>query len=569
MSWQLASLLLLLALALAAGFAWYERAQPAARVLALVATLAALAALGRIAFAPMPNVKPTTDIVLLSGFALGGAPGLRRRRRRRAGLEPLLRPGPVDAVADGGLGRCRASLGAALARVARRDLGRVPLAAAAASPAWLRRVMDLSIVGRRSRRPHARPSTLAIVGAVAAVQHRARGRQRRLLPRVRAGARARARCASATRFEVTLARRVAGGRRSAAVALLAARCAASPQRRAAASRRRATSSAPRTPTAASAGAPGAGARRELLHGLGRARARRRRARPARRRARQSAARPHARGATASTDVGDARAHDPRARAPPARAAPIAGRDLVAELRARQRRDGSFERLREPDGVRRPRAARGGPRRERPRGRARGALARAPAEPRRRLQLRGRGGPSGIDDTAAALQALAAGGRRGARRCARACGFLRARQNPDGGFPLQPRRRLQRAVDRVGGPGPRRRRPRPDTRAPRRLALAARLPALAQAADGSVRYTRTSAQTPVWVTAQATALAAAAARRPRRRSGARRGRPRAEAAGASAQPAPLAALPRPSRRACYGRTAAGEPLTRPYTVRRPS
>ena len=39
------------------------------------ATLAALAVLGRIAFAPVPNVKPTTDIVLLSGFVLGGAPG--------------------------------------------------------------------------------------------------------------------------------------------------------------------------------------------------------------------------------------------------------------------------------------------------------------------------------------------------------------------------------------------------------------------------------------------------------------------------------------------------------------
>ena len=63
------------ALALAAGFAWYERSHPSARVLALVATLAALAALGRIAFAPLPNVKPTTDIVLLTGYVLGGAPG--------------------------------------------------------------------------------------------------------------------------------------------------------------------------------------------------------------------------------------------------------------------------------------------------------------------------------------------------------------------------------------------------------------------------------------------------------------------------------------------------------------
>ena len=78
MSWLAASLVVL-GLALVAGFAWYERSHPTARVLALVATLAALAALGRIAFAPLPNVKPTTDIVLLTGYALGGAPGLRGR----------------------------------------------------------------------------------------------------------------------------------------------------------------------------------------------------------------------------------------------------------------------------------------------------------------------------------------------------------------------------------------------------------------------------------------------------------------------------------------------------------
>src|SRR5436189_6452856 len=65
----------ILGAALVAGFAWYERRHPTSRVLALVATLAALAALGRIAFAPLPSVKPTTDIVLLSGYVLGGAPG--------------------------------------------------------------------------------------------------------------------------------------------------------------------------------------------------------------------------------------------------------------------------------------------------------------------------------------------------------------------------------------------------------------------------------------------------------------------------------------------------------------
>ena len=74
MSWQLGAFGLL-AVALGAGFAWYERDRPDARIVALVGTLAAFAALGRIAFAAVPNVKPTTDIVLISGYALGGAPG--------------------------------------------------------------------------------------------------------------------------------------------------------------------------------------------------------------------------------------------------------------------------------------------------------------------------------------------------------------------------------------------------------------------------------------------------------------------------------------------------------------
>ncbi len=74
MSWQLAAFAIL-ALGLIAGFAWYERTRPDARIVALVGTLAAFGALGRIAFAAVPNVKPTTVIVLISGYALGGAPG--------------------------------------------------------------------------------------------------------------------------------------------------------------------------------------------------------------------------------------------------------------------------------------------------------------------------------------------------------------------------------------------------------------------------------------------------------------------------------------------------------------
>jgi energy-coupling factor transport system substrate-specific component len=74
MSWQLTSFVIL-GLVLFGGFAWYERSRPPSQVVALVAALAALAIAGRIAFAAFPNVKPTTDIVIFAGYALGGAPG--------------------------------------------------------------------------------------------------------------------------------------------------------------------------------------------------------------------------------------------------------------------------------------------------------------------------------------------------------------------------------------------------------------------------------------------------------------------------------------------------------------
>jgi energy-coupling factor transport system substrate-specific component len=74
MSWQLTSFVIL-AIVLLGGFAWYERSRPPSQVVALVAALAALAIAGRIAFAAFPNVKPTTDIVVFAGYALGPAPG--------------------------------------------------------------------------------------------------------------------------------------------------------------------------------------------------------------------------------------------------------------------------------------------------------------------------------------------------------------------------------------------------------------------------------------------------------------------------------------------------------------
>ncbi len=74
MSWQLASLVIVL-VALAAALWWYERSEPPAKLLAVVGTLAALAALGRDAFAAIPDVKPITAIVLVGGLAFGARAG--------------------------------------------------------------------------------------------------------------------------------------------------------------------------------------------------------------------------------------------------------------------------------------------------------------------------------------------------------------------------------------------------------------------------------------------------------------------------------------------------------------
>jgi Prenyltransferase and squalene oxidase repeat len=72
--WEVAALVVL-GTSLLAGFAWYERSRPPSQIVALVAALAAISVAGRVAFSPIPNVVPTTDITLVAGFALGGAPG--------------------------------------------------------------------------------------------------------------------------------------------------------------------------------------------------------------------------------------------------------------------------------------------------------------------------------------------------------------------------------------------------------------------------------------------------------------------------------------------------------------
>jgi Squalene-hopene cyclase C-terminal domain/Prenyltransferase and squalene oxidase repeat len=124
-SWELASFIVLGA-ALIGGFAWYERSRPTSQVVALVAALAALAIAGRIAFAALPNVKPTTDIVIFAGYALGPAPGF-----AVGGLSALVSnfwfgQGPWTPWQMVGWGMCGV-LGAGLA-VVRPRAGRLTLA---------------------------------------------------------------------------------------------------------------------------------------------------------------------------------------------------------------------------------------------------------------------------------------------------------------------------------------------------------------------------------------------------------------------------------------------------------
>jgi energy-coupling factor transport system substrate-specific component len=126
MSWELVSFLILGAVLLG-GFAWYERSRPPAQVVALVAALAALAIAGRIAFAAFPNVKPTTDIVIFAGYALGPAPGFAVGALAALVSNFWFGQGPWTPWQMAGWGLCGV-LGAALA-LGGRNAGRFSLAA--------------------------------------------------------------------------------------------------------------------------------------------------------------------------------------------------------------------------------------------------------------------------------------------------------------------------------------------------------------------------------------------------------------------------------------------------------
>jgi energy-coupling factor transport system substrate-specific component len=493
-SWVLASMLVLGA-ALAAGFAWYERTHPSTRVIALVATLAALAALGRIAFAATPNVKPTTDIVLISGYALGGAPGFAVGSVAALASNVFFGQGPWTPWQMTGWGAVGVA-GALLGRATGRELGRVPLAVACgalsyAYGAWMNLSLWVTYSGDHS---------LGALGAYFATS----------LPfdaahvvgsvlfclafgpvLVRALARYR------TRFDVRWLAAPA-----AATALLLAVVSAPAPAHAAAT----TASARYLLNAQNddggwGDAPGR-ASSQLYTGwtaLGLAAA-------GKNPLDIGALRYMRAHATQLNDLGELNRTILVLRAA-GRPPRLAGRDLERAVVSQQRSNGSFGgRVNTTAFAILGLRAAGRKPHDRVVRRAAAFIAHQ-ANPDGGFNFAGRGGPSGIDDTGAALQALAAGGRKRGKIAKRAAAFVIRHQDADGGFALIPGgpSNAQSTAWAVQGllavgrdPGSLHRNGARDPMSYLRSLTAP---------SGEVHYSRTSGQTPVWVTAQAVAALA--------------------------------------------------------------
>jgi len=572
-SWVLGSLVVL-AFALVAGFAWYERSQPPARVLALIATLAALAALGRIAFAPLPQIKPTTDIVLLAGYVLGGAPGFAVGAVGAVASNVFFGQGPWTPWQMGGWGLVGVA-GALLARVAGRDLGRIPLAAACAAAALVYGgIMNFSLWATFSGDHSLGALAFFFSTSLPFDLAHAVGNVAFCLAFGPALVRALARYRG--RFEITWrpAPAVAAAALAALVAVLGAAALAAPP----AAQAKVPAKSVRylvEAQNADGGFPGApGQRSTQLHtgwaGLGLAAAGRNPL-DVSRGGRDVLDYVRANGGELD-DLGELSRTILLLRAS-GRPARIGSRDLVAQLAAKRRADGSFAgRVNTTSfAILALRAAGRGTGDRAVRAAGRWVARQANADGG--FNFGGRGGPSGIDDTGAALQGLAAAGRGRTATARRAASFLVRRQNADGGFPLSPGggSNAQSTAWAVQGLLAAGRDPAKVRRDGSRDPLAYLETLIAP--DGSVRYSRTSRQTPVWVTGQAlTALArkpfpfAAAARRARSRPARRAAPAPRPRAAATATPAARRARTRSRTRArADRRRTARPPATAPRAL----
>jgi energy-coupling factor transport system substrate-specific component len=512
-SWPLASFLLVGSV-LVVGWLAYERARPSARMIAVVATLAAVAALGRDAFVAIPDVKPITAMALVVGYALGPLPGFSVGALGMLASNFVLGQGPYtpwQMAAWGGVGLAGATLGA----LSRRRLNRVQLALACALAAFAaKEVMNLYqwTIGAS----HTPGAFLAIAGtglpfdltdtAASFLFGMAFGPElARMLARTRA------------RMDVQWE---AAPQRPAVSAPLTARLPSSPIVLILALAIGASLAAPRPAAAASLS-------RELSYltraqnpdgGYGASTSQRsgelytawvamgfaavgRNPASVKRNGRSLLDSLRGEAATLQS-LGDIERTILAARACGASAYSFAGRNLVAEmLRARDAdssfahqvnlssfavfalrsvgHSASFSPIRKAAGWIEQQQNRDGG-----------------------FGFGGRGSPSDVDDTGAALQALAAAGARNRSVLARAVGYLTRSQGADGGFPQQygGESNAQSTAWAVQGLIAAGANPKSVTRKGSRSPVAYLESLLAP--DGSIRYSRTSAQTPAWVTAQA-------------------------------------------------------------------
>jgi prenyltransferase beta subunit len=483
-SWQAASFVVLV-LVLIAGAAWYERDRPPARVLSLVATLAALAVVGRLAFAAVPNVKPTTDIVLFAGYALGAVPGFAVGAVTALVSNVFLSQGPWTPWQMVGWGAVGVA-GAALARTLRdREPNRLLLAAVCgvaglAFGAWMdlyqtslaaRQDLDTYLAVAATSLPYNIAHAIGNVVfclLIGPVFIRALRRYRR-------------------RFEVRWKAPVVAG---AALALLLAL----PAGAAAAPADRAERWLLRVQNADGGFGPAPGAASSQLYsgwtGLGLAAAGRHPSDV--RRGGRSLTAYVTRNGRGLRDIGEIERTVLLLEAAGLSARSFAGRDLIAPILSRRRGDGSIAGYVSYTAF--------------------GVLAlRAAGEPVGKRTVawltsaqNGDGGfglaassPSDSDITGAALQALATVGRARGATARRAVEWLRANQNDDGGYGQFRGRSSNAQSTSYAIQG--------------LLAARAAEPNVARALaylrglqrpNGSVAYSSSSTQTPVWVTAQA-------------------------------------------------------------------
>jgi Squalene-hopene cyclase C-terminal domain/ECF-type riboflavin transporter, S component/Prenyltransferase and squalene oxidase repeat len=492
--------MVLVVLALAVGIGWYERGRPSSKLVALVGALAALALAGRVLFTPIPNVQATTDIVLLSGYALGPAPGFVVGSLGALTSNFMLGQGPWTPWQMLGWGMAGAG-GGALALLLGRQLGRWPLALACAAAgfvfgAWMDLFTLLYFTAEQTS-----GSYLAVAG-VSLPFNVAHAVGNAVLCLAFGPGFVRTLARFRRRLDV---RWMPGGQVAAGAGVLAlAFCLTlpAPPPAEAASGSAALRYLERAQNADGGfGAAPGQASSQLITGwsvlgleaggrnpLDVSRGGRTPVDFMRERAREL------------NDTGELERTILSVRGAGLDPRRFAGRDLVAELLRRRRADGSYERL--PNltafAVLALRAA-GRPAKSPPVASAVRWLT-AHQNDDGGFSLSGKGA-SFVDETAAVLQALAAGGKRDGRAAKRAVSFLRTAQAEDGGYGQSRgyRANAQSTAWAVQGIVAAGEDPSTFKRKGARSPVAY-LGSLQQA-DGSYRYSRSSEQTPVWVTAQ--------------------------------------------------------------------